>query len=467
MKYIAKFSGFAIAVSVLLFSACSNPVQTQEATKASEEVNDTNTPLHLMQPDYDTPYCIPQTADVKAVMDRVLGYISEGMPAQYDDSLRLVRGRFRLTSYECGVAYSAALAAYKATGDEAYLRFVTDRANVLAELAPKVADKLAADPKFDSEMRRVLRPAALDDCGAMAASFIRLQMEGQKSEAYDPLIARYMDFIVNKEYRLPDGTYARNRPHHNTVWLDDMYMAIPALAWYGSYTGDARYTNEAVRQLHLFKDKMWVPEVKLFRHGWVEGMNPHPNFHWGRCNGWAILTMCEVLDNLPANHKERPFVLDLLRQHIEGLCRLQHQTGLWHQLLDRDDTYLESSCTAIYTYCIAHAINEGWVDPLAYGAQVLLAWNAVTTCVNELGQVEKCCVGTGMGFDPAFYAYRPVHVMAFHGYGPTLWAGAEVIRMLQTTWPKMNDSAVHFYPKEQKTNEPIFSEDVSDGEIFG
>lgn len=196
-------------------------------------------------------------------------------------------------------------------------------------------------------------------------------------------------------------------------------------------------------------------------------MNPHPNFHWGRCNGWAILTMCEVLDNLPANHKERPFVLDLLRQHIEGLCRLQHQTGLWHQLLDRDDTYLESSCTAIYAYCIAHAINEGWVDPLAYGAQVLLAWNAVTTCVNELGQVKKCCVGTGMGFDPAFYAYRPVHVMAFHGYGPTLWAGAEVIRMLQTTWPKMNDSAVHFYPKEQKTNRPIFSEDVSDGEIFG
>ena len=110
MKYIAKFSGFAMAVSVLMFSARTNTTQTQDATKASEEINDTNTPLHLMQPDYDTPYGIPQTADVKAVMDRVLGYISEGMPAQYDDSLRLVRGRFRLTSYECGVAYSAALA---------------------------------------------------------------------------------------------------------------------------------------------------------------------------------------------------------------------------------------------------------------------------------------------------------------------------------------------------------------------
>jgi hypothetical protein len=39
--------------------------------------------------------------------------------------------------------------------------------------------------------------------------------------------------------------------------------------------------------------------------------------------------------------------------------------------------------------------------------------------------------------------------------------------MLQTTWPKLNDSAVHFYPKEQKTSQPIFSEDVGEGEIFG
>lgn len=465
-----KRNSLYLSILMTLFAVlCACVSGNNDRQQTVEEVNDANTPLHLMQPAYDNPYGIPAEADVKSVMDRVLAYISEAMPAEVDDSLRLVQGKFRLTTYECGVTYAAALAAYGETGDEAYLAFTRDRCLAIATLAPQVEEIIRQNPQFDPQMRRVVMPRALDDAGAMAAAMMRLQLtSGDKDSdgALEPLIARYVDYVMNREYRLSDGTFARNRPHHNTVWLDDMYMAIPALAWYGTYSGDAHYTDEAIRQLHLFKDKMWVPEVQLFRHGWVEGMEPHPNFHWGRCNGWAILTLCEVLDNLPAKHPERPFVLDLLQQHIAGLCRLQHHSGMWHQLLDRNDTYLESSCTAIYTYCMAHAINEGWVDPLAYGAQVFLAWNALSGCVNEAGQVEQTCVGTGMGFDPAFYAYRPVHVMAAHGYGPTIWAGAEVIRMLHHTWPKLNDSAVHFYKSEQKTNEPIFSEDVVGGELF-
>lgn len=453
-----------LSLSLLLASsvvACTPIAQTSEP-----EINDANTPLHLMQPAYDSPYGVPVEAEVKAVMDRVLGYISDAMPAEVDDSLRLAQGKFRLTTYECGVTYAAALSAFASTGDSAYLRFTADRLTLVADLAPQVQARILSDPQYDPQMRRVVMPAALDDAGAMAAAMIRLSSLLAPQASLDSCIERYVSYIMHQEYRLADGTFARHRPHHNTVWLDDMYMAIPALAWYGSYSGDERYTAEAIRQLRLFRDKMWVPGIQLFRHGWVEGMEPHPDFHWGRCNGWAILTMCEVLDRLPVTHPDRPFVLDLLQQHIQGLCRLQHHTGLWHQLLDRQDTYLESSCTAIYAYCIAHAINEGWVDPLAYGAQVFLAWNALTTCVNAQGQVERTCVGTGMGFDPAFYAYRPTHVMAAHGYGPTIWAGAEVIRMLRTTWPKLNDSAVHFYRTEQRTQEPIFSEGVESGELF-
>ena len=64
----------------------------------------------------------------------------------------------------------------------------------------------------------------------------------------------------------------------------------------------------------------------------------------------------------------------------------------------------------------------------------------------------------GMAFDPAFYYYRPVNVAAAHGYGPVIWAGAEMINLLKKQYPKMNDSAVQFYSTEQKTNSPIFHE---------
>lgn len=437
---------------------------------AQNEINDQNTPLHLMQPQYDTPYGIPAEAEVKATIDRVLAYLEQAMPATAEGN-KLAKGSFRLTSYEAGVLYAAMLNAGKQTGDERFTRFAADRLGLIARQAPKEAKALEKDKEYDPQMRMVLFPGALDDCGAMASAYCRLNM-AQADKAYGAVIDRYVDFVRNKQYRLPDGIFARHRPHHNTVWLDDMYMGVPCMAWYGIMNNDITAIHDAVKQIKLFKERMWMPEKKLFRHGWVESMTPHPAYHWGRANGWAILTQCEVLDALTIKGKseetaaDRAFVLDLLRQHIEGLSALQDKTGFWHQLLDKPDTYNETSCTAIYTYCMAHAINEGWIDAQTYGAQVLLAWQACQTKVNAKGQVEGTCVGTGMGFEPAFYAYRPVHAMAAHGYGPMIWAGAEVIRMLRTTHPKMNDSAIQFYKTGQKTDKPIFIEGNTDAEIL-
>ena len=107
----------------------------------------------------------------------------------------------------------------------------------------------------------------------------------------------------------------------------------------------------------------------------------------------------------------------------------------------------------------AQDVNEGWIDAKAFGPVALLGWHAVQSAVNDRGQVVNVCVGTGMGFDAAFYAHRPTHVMAAHGYGPTLWAGAEIIRLLNEQHPKLNDSAVQFYDEEVPTDQPIFNYD--------
>jgi hypothetical protein len=66
----------------------------------------------------------------------------------------------------------------------------------------------------------------------------------------------------------------------------------------------------------------------------------------------------------------------------------------------------------------------------------------VATKINEKGQVEGTCVGTGMAFDPAFYYYRPTNVFAAHGYGPVLLAGAEIIQLLNNFSFEINDSAI-------------------------
>jgi len=79
--------------------------------------------------------------------------------------------------------------------------------------------------------------------------------------------------------------------------------------------------------------------------------------------------------------------------------------------------------------------------------------------VNSKGQVESICVGTGMGFNHAFYHYRPVTVYAARGYGPLLLAGAEMIALLKNTFPQINDSGVQFYDHKIETDAPIFIEE--------
>jgi rhamnogalacturonyl hydrolase YesR len=147
-----------------------------------------------------------------------------------------------------------------------------------------------------------------------------------------------------------------------------------------------------------------------------------------------------VLDVLPKNHKGYQAVVDQLRAHARGLAKYQDKDGLWHQLIDRSDSYLETSATAIYTYAIARAVNRGYLDKEMYGPMANLAWNAVAGKVNAKGEIEGICVGTGMAFDPAFYYYRPTSTRAAHGYGPLLLAGAEIIEMNRKFKFGLNDS---------------------------
>jgi len=100
-------------------------------------------------------------------------------------------------------------------------------------------------------------------------------------------------------------------------------------------------------------------------------------------------------------------------------------------LLDRPDSYEETSSSAMYVFALTRAINLGWLSRTTYAPVVLRGWNGLTTKVNSLGQVEGTCIGTGLGWDDTFYLNRPTDVTAAHGYGPIFLAGSEIISLLQ------------------------------------
>ncbi len=457
---------FILLIAVIIQIATNFSLSAQKREKA----NDSNVALHLLQPAYKVPYGELSPDIIKGDMNRILTYLEASTPTQIVDkntqkvindysklneNSQLERGAFRLASYEWGVTYAAMLDAGMVTGDKRYSDYVYNRFNFLSEVAPPFKKVMDDTGIIDPQMQQLLTPHALDDAGAMCAAMIKASRLNP-SLKLQPLIDNYMNYIMYHQYRLSDGTFARNRPHKNTLWLDDLFMSVPAIMQIGKLTGEEKYYNEAVKQILQFSERMFVKEKGLYRHGWVEDMKDHPSFYWGRANGWALLTLVETLDLLPQTHPQYNVILEQLRAHITGLAACQSGEGFWHQLLDRNDSYLETSATAIYVYCIAHAINKGWMNSAAYGPVAQLGWHAISTKINGKGEVEGTCVGTGMGFDPAYYYYRPVNTSAAHGYGPVIWAGAEMIKLLNNQHPKMNDSAMQYYTTRQETSAPIF-----------
>ncbi|UPZ38266.1 glycoside hydrolase family 88 protein [Sphingobacterium sp. PCS056] len=423
------------------------------------ESNDSNTPLHLLQPDYPVRYGEVTTSGIKKTIDRVYAYLNNVTPVMLEHAqshkpikdIHLIdtnsifkKGDFRLISYEWGVTYGAMLRVTETTHDQKYADYTHRRLELIADVLPQFRALEEQYPGYRSPVHSVLQPHALDDAGAMCAAMIKAQRSNALKKDINGITHHYIDYILNKEFRLSDGTLARNRPLPNTLWLDDLYMSLPALAQMSMYSEDPQYMDEAIRQFWLFTDKMFLPEKGLYRHGWVQDMDPHPAFHWARANGWALLTMVELLNVLSDKHAAKGALLAQYKKHVQGLASLQDGTGFWHQLLDRNNSYLETSATAIYAYCIARGINAGWLDKKAYGPMVLQAWNAVDSQVNHEGQVMGTCVGTGMGFDPAFYYFRPVNKFAAHGYGPVLLAGAEIYELINNNKYVINDSSVQF-----------------------
>lgn len=454
-----RYKGAALSARVLAFLFAFIFCHTGFSQEKDKPQTDVNTPLHMLQPDYPVPYGKMSAEEIKEVLDRVRDYLETATPPKLIDSetgeeitnlqrprknAAFARGDFRLISYEWGVTYAAMLHAAEITGDKRFSDYTQKRLDFLAQVRPYFQSFEERFPEAGNPFHSVLHPRALDDAGAMCAAMIKATRAGLNDDLR-PMIDNFIDYISNDQFRLHDGTLARNRPQPNTIWLDDLFMSVPALAQMGKLTGEEKYFNDAVKQVLQFAGRMFDHEKGLYMHGWVQEMEEHPEFYWARANGWAIMTKVELLSVLPEDHPGRNQVLELLRAHCRGLSRYQHGTGFWHQLIDRNDSYLETSATAIFVYSITKAMNENWVDPKVYGPRMMLAWNAITTKVNEKGQVEETCVGTGMGFDPAFYYYRPVSLYAAHGYGPVLLAGSEMIKTLEGRKVEINDSALQFY----------------------
>ncbi|MGB8316561.1 MAG: glycoside hydrolase family 88 protein [Ignavibacteriaceae bacterium] len=268
----------------------------------------------------------------------------------------------------------------------------------------------------------------LDDCGAMGASMIDVYQKVKRDDYYQ-YIKKTAEHISKVQDRLNDGTLARKGPHRMTIWADDLYMSVPFLVRMGKLSGDNRYWDDAVKQVINFTKYLWDENEQLYYHCYYTDLKRNGVAHWGRCNGWVMMAQVQLLNQLPEDYPQRKILIQNLERQILGVAKYQGGNGLWHQIVDKNDSYYESSCSAMFIYCIARAVNQGWIDA-GYGSIALRGWEGLLS--NKItfdGKVNDICIGTGIEENLVFYYKRPVQLNDKHGLGSVIDAGIEIIKL--------------------------------------
>jgi len=226
--------------------------------------------------------------------------------------------------------------------------------------------------------------------------------------------------------RLAEDEYRRGRDDglsdYTRLWVDDMWMVGSLQTQAFRATGKKVYADRAMDQLLAYCREL-QEESGLFHHSLK---SPHL---WGRGNGWAAASMTAALLAIPPDHPRYGELMDAYKRQMAALIRVQHESGMWNQLLDAPDSYLESSCTGMFVFALASGVRKGWLGEEHYRRAAERGWNALKGYVDRKGDVRDVCVGTNHMDSRDYYMNRPRRTGVLHGKAAFLWAASAMYEM--------------------------------------
>ena len=320
------------------------------------------------------------------------------------------------------------------------------------EIGKRVAEHFVKSPHQD--MRRIIYPEVCTWYGALTFAHLTKDKDLTDSlvKRFDPLFgpeanmidrAPHVDqsvfgslplqiYIENKDPRylelgkwFADRQWATPRPDGLTpetrFWIDDMYMETIVQTQAFRATGNPVYLDRAALEMVAYLDKLQQPNG-LFYH------ELEVKFYWGRGNGWMAAGMAELLSSLPKDHPNRARLLEGYRKMMKGLLDNQGSDGMWRQLIDRGDSWPETSGTGMFTFAFVTGVKNGLLDAATYAPAARKAWLALAGYIDRNADVTSICAGTNKLDDLDYYMTRNRQTGDFHGQAPVLWTASALLR---------------------------------------
>ena len=287
-----------------------------------------------------------------------------------------------------------------------------------------------------------------------------------------------MKQLENQPRTIADKVFWHKAIYAYQVWLDGIFMGLPYRVLTAPITTSAKEAkkgaitkiyDDAVNQLVITYQRTLDPKTGLNRHAYDEtrntfwadketGLSQHC---WGRAQGWYTMALIEVLDALPEDYARRSEVIDLLTKDFDAILKWQDQkSGVWYQVMDspqREGNYLESTCSAMFTYALLKAFRKGYVGEKYRDAGIKaykgIINNFIRVNADKTISLTNCCSVAGLG--PAatpeviaamkkvnpkgtvnenqkrdgsydYYLSEPIRDNDAKGVGPFIWASLEM-----------------------------------------
>lgn len=204
-------------------------------------------------------------------------------------------------------------------------------------------------------------------------------------------------------------------------WIDDMYMINVLQTQAYRATQNPVYLERAALEMVSYLDKLQRPNG-LFHHA------PDAPHFWGRGNGWFAAGFTELLRLLPKDNPNYDRIMAGYHTMMASLLKFQGEDGMWRQLVDRPESWPETSGSAMFTFAFITGVKNGWLDEKTYGPAARKAWLALVGYLDKDGNLRDVCEGTNKKDDYDFYMKRAKVLGDLHGQSPMLWCASALLR---------------------------------------
>lgn len=279
---------------------------------------------------------------------------------------------------------------------------------------------------------------ARDELDSIQAGLLLFRQAHRTEKPQYKIAADKLKNLFQTLNRTSEGGFWHKDKYPHQMWLDGLYMGGVFALKYADTYGDDGLREMVLQQERLMRKYMKDQETGLLYHAWDESRQMpwanqdtgcSPEF-WGRSLGWYGLALAEFIALLPEQHPDRAELKAELGSFVEAIIRYQdEESGLWYQVVDKGDNpdnWLETSCSSLFVYTIARAVqqdaaNESSMSAARKGFAGLL--QMIET--DELGRLvmPSICIGTSAG-DYENYINRPTSENDLHGVGAFIMAAA-------------------------------------------